>query len=105
VQIIDAKRVGRIESSSTAFPSRSLAMVRSGVNTRFVRLRLDEIELRPGEDLRTTGFTAVELSDSGKAHDRWPAIAGSLLEGSEKRITIEPRNRQSRCCRKASRRP
>jgi hypothetical protein len=46
-----------------------------------------------GEDLRTTGFTAVELSDLGKAHDRWPAIADSLLERSEKRITIEPQNR------------
>ena len=52
-----------------------------------------ELMIIYGEDLRTTGFTAVELSDLGKAHDRWPAIADSLLERSEKRITIEPKNR------------
>jgi len=52
-----------------------------------------ELMIIYGEDLRAAGFTAVELSDLGKAHDRWPAIAGSLLESSKKRITIGPRNR------------
>lgn len=50
-----------------------------------------ELMIIYGEDLRTTGFTAVELSDLGKAHDRWPAIADSLLEHSEKASRLNPR--------------
>jgi hypothetical protein len=51
-----------------------------------------ELMIIYGEDLRSTGFKAVELSDGGKAHDRWPEIADTLLEHFEKRVTIEPKN-------------
>ncbi len=44
-----------------------------------------------GNGLAGTGFTAAELSEGGKAHDRWPGIADALLERARKRITIEPR--------------
>lgn len=49
-----------------------------------------ELMIIYGEDLAPTGFTAADLSESGKAHGRWPAIADALLERAERRITIEP---------------
>jgi hypothetical protein len=49
-----------------------------------------ELMIIYGEDLAPTGFTAVELSERGKAHDRWPGIADALLERAQRRITIEP---------------
>jgi hypothetical protein len=67
--------------------------------TMYVRLvhLLDEAKRKElmiiyGEDLAPTGFTAVELSEGGKAYDRWPAIADTLLKHSEKRILIEPKS-------------
>jgi hypothetical protein len=41
-------------------------------------------------ELAPTGSTAADLSESGKAHERWPAIADALLERAERRITIGP---------------
>jgi hypothetical protein len=49
-----------------------------------------ELMIIYGEDLAPTGFTAAELSEGGKAHDRWPGMADALLEHAQKRITIEP---------------
>lgn len=49
-----------------------------------------ELMIIYGEDLAPTGFTAADLSESGKAHEHWPAIADALLERAEKRITIGP---------------
>jgi hypothetical protein len=43
-----------------------------------------------GEDLGPSGFTAAELSEGGKAYDRWPGMANALLERAEKRLTINP---------------
>jgi hypothetical protein len=43
-----------------------------------------------GDDLAPTKFTAAELSEGGKAHDRWRGIANAMLEPAERRITIEP---------------
>jgi hypothetical protein len=51
-----------------------------------------ELMIIYGEDLAPTGFSAVELSDRGRGHDRWSTIADTLLEHSEKRIMIEPKN-------------
>jgi hypothetical protein len=48
-----------------------------------------ELMIIYGEDLAPTGFTASELSENGKAHDRWPGIADSLLERAERNITVE----------------
>lgn len=49
-----------------------------------------ELMIIYGEDLAPTGFTAAELSDGGKAHDRWPAMADELLQRAEQRITVTP---------------
>jgi hypothetical protein len=49
-----------------------------------------ELMIIYGEDLAPTGFTAAELSESGKSHERWPALADALLERAERRITIGP---------------
>ena len=49
-----------------------------------------ELMIIYGEDLAPTGFTAAELSESGKAHDRWPGIADAMLERAERHITTEP---------------
>jgi hypothetical protein len=48
-----------------------------------------ELMIIYGEDLAPTGFTAAELSEGGKAHDRWPGMANALLERAQKSITIE----------------
>jgi hypothetical protein len=49
-----------------------------------------ELMIIYGEDLAPTGFTAAELSEGGKAHDRWPGIADALLDRAERRIMVEP---------------
>ncbi len=42
-----------------------------------------------GEDLAATGLTADELSEGGKAHDRWPGIADAMIGHAKRRIIIE----------------
>jgi hypothetical protein len=49
-----------------------------------------ELMIIYGEDLAPTGLTAGELSEGGKAHDRWPGIADAMLERAQRRITVEP---------------
>jgi hypothetical protein len=49
-----------------------------------------ELMIIYGEDLAPAGFTAAELGEDGKAHDRWPGIADALLERAQGRIMIEP---------------
>ena len=41
------------------------------------------------EDVASTGFVAAELSQGGKAHDRWPAIEAGLIERAKEKISIE----------------
>jgi hypothetical protein len=50
-----------------------------------------ELMIIYGEDLSPTGFTPADLSESGKAHERWPAIADALLERAQRRVTIATR--------------
>jgi hypothetical protein len=49
-----------------------------------------ELMIIYGDDLASTGFTAAELNDGGKAHDRWPSLADGMLEHAQRRIAIEP---------------
>jgi hypothetical protein len=49
-----------------------------------------ELMIIYGEDLSPTKFTAAELSEGGKSHDRWPGIADAMLERTEKSIAVEP---------------
>jgi hypothetical protein len=48
-----------------------------------------ELMLIYGEDATQSGFTAAELQQEGKAHDRWPTIAEGLLERAERGVLIE----------------
>ena len=50
-----------------------------------------ELMIIYGEDLAPTGFSVAELSEGGKAHDRWPMLADQLLQRAEQRISVTPR--------------
>jgi hypothetical protein len=60
---------------------------------RFVHLLDDskrkELMIIYGEDLSYAGHSAADLIESGKAHDRWPAIAEGLVSRAENGIKIE----------------
>lgn len=60
---------------------------------RLVHL-LDESKRRElmiiyGEGLAPTGFTAADLDEHGKAHDRWPEIEKGLVERAQQKIRAE----------------
>jgi hypothetical protein len=42
-----------------------------------------------GQDLAPTGFSVADLSQGGKAFDRWSAIEKDLLVHAEKKITVQ----------------
>jgi len=77
------------------------ALVRKGGYTippgmMYVRLvhLLDQTKRRElmivyGEDLAPAGFSAADLDEHGKAHDRWPEIAKGLVERAQQKIHIE----------------
>jgi hypothetical protein len=48
-----------------------------------------ELMIIYGEDVASTGFTAPELQEKGKAYDRWPTIENGLIERSENKILLE----------------
>lgn len=48
-----------------------------------------ELMIIYGEDLAPTGFSVADLSQGGKAFDRWPAIEKDLLQHAEKKVTIQ----------------
>jgi hypothetical protein len=48
-----------------------------------------ELMIVYGEDLAPTGFSVAELSQGGKAFDRWPAIEKDLRERARKKISIQ----------------
>jgi hypothetical protein len=54
------------------------------------REKRKELMIIYGENLAPTGFTVADLSDGGKNHARWPALADALLAAAQKRITVEP---------------
>jgi hypothetical protein len=63
------------------------------MSVRFVHL-LDEQKRRElmiiyGEDVAATGFSSAELSEGGRARDRWPEIEKGLVERAEKAVVIE----------------
>jgi hypothetical protein len=47
-----------------------------------------ELMIIYGEDVAATGFTAADLREGGKAYDRWPQIAKSLVERAQQKIVI-----------------
>jgi hypothetical protein len=63
------------------------------MSVRLVHL-LDEAKRKElmiiyGEDVVSTGFTAVDLQKSGKAYEQWPGIENGLVERAQSKIKIE----------------
>jgi hypothetical protein len=48
-----------------------------------------ELMIIYGEDLASTRLSAPELSEGGKAHERWPGIDKELIERAKGKIAIE----------------
>ena len=51
--------------------------------------RRKELMIIYGEDLASTGFTAADLRQGGKAYDRWPEIEKGLIERAQQKIAIQ----------------
>ncbi len=49
-----------------------------------------ELMIIYGEDVAPTGFTANDLREGGKAHDRWAGVENGLIENAKKKINITP---------------
>jgi len=60
---------------------------------RFVHLldeqKRKELMIIYGEDVASSGVTAAELHEGGKAYDQWPIIEKELVERAEKKIVLE----------------
>ena len=81
------------EHIETLIRAKGHTMPAAMMYVRLVHL-LDEQKRRElmiiyGEDLAPTGFAAGDLRESGKAHDRWPAIEKGLLQRAEEKIAIK----------------
>ena len=65
-------------------------------NMMYVRLvhlldreKRKELMIIYGEDLASSGFTAADLHQGGKASDHWPALENELIERVEKKIVLK----------------
>jgi hypothetical protein len=62
------------------------------MSVRFVHLldpqRRKELMIIYSEDVATTGFSAADLNEGGKAHDQWPTIADGLVGRAERKIRL-----------------
>jgi hypothetical protein len=47
-----------------------------------------ELMIIYGEDLASTGHTAAELQDGGKAHEQWPALQKGLIDRAQEKVTL-----------------
>jgi hypothetical protein len=53
-----------------------------------------ELMIIYGEDLAPTGFSAADLDEKGKEHDKWGGIESGLIQRAKEKIEIqEPGNR------------
>jgi hypothetical protein len=48
-----------------------------------------ELMIIYGEDLASSGFTAEDLHEGGKAHGQWPVLEKGLIERAKTKITLE----------------
>jgi hypothetical protein len=48
-----------------------------------------ELMIIYGEDLISTGFTAADLREGGKAHGQWAALEKGLIERGKSKISLE----------------
>ena len=65
-------------------------------NMMYVRLvhlldreKRKELMIIYGEDLASSGFTAADLHQGGKASDHWPALENELIERVKKKIVLK----------------
>jgi len=65
-------------------------------NMMYVRLvhlldaeKRNELMIIYGEDLASSGFTAADLREGGKAHTQWPALQNGLIERAKMKIALE----------------
>jgi hypothetical protein len=65
-------------------------------NMMYVRLvhlldaeKRKELMIIYGEDLSSSGFTAADLHEGGKAADHWPALENGLIERAKTKIVLE----------------
>ena len=65
------------------------------ISQRLVHLvdaaKRNELMIIYTEDLSDTGLTAADLSEGGKAHDRWNDIAQGLLDRALKNMKVSAR--------------
>ncbi|HEY7099302.1 MAG TPA: hypothetical protein VH437_21435 [Terriglobales bacterium] len=47
-----------------------------------------ELMIIYGEDIRPSGFSADDLKEGGRAHDRWPTIETELIQRAKNKIKI-----------------
>jgi hypothetical protein len=50
--------------------------------------RRKELMIIYSENLAQTGYTALQLKDGGKDHEKWAAIEDGLIRRAEQGITI-----------------
>jgi hypothetical protein len=48
-----------------------------------------ELMIIYGEDLASTGFTAADLRERGKARGQWPELENGLIERAKTKIALE----------------
>jgi len=81
------------EHVEALIPAKGYRMPAGMMYVRLVNLldqeKRKELMVVYGEDLASTGFTAAELREGGKAYDRWPTIEKGLVERAEKKIAID----------------
>jgi hypothetical protein len=65
-------------------------------NMMYVRLvnlldaeKRKELMIIYGEDLASTGFTAADLREGGKAYGQWPTLQKGLIERAKMKIALE----------------
>ena len=51
--------------------------------------RRRELMIIYGVDMASTGFTAAELKEGGKAHDKWLTLEKELVERARQKVAIE----------------
>jgi hypothetical protein len=86
------------EHIETLIRAKGYKMPEGMMDVRLVHL-LDEQKRKElmviyGEDVSQTGFTAADLSERGRAFNRWPAIENALIERAKSKITIRVPNNQ-----------
>ena len=84
---------GRIEHIDGLVRTKGYKMPAGMMYVRLVHLldeqKRKELMIIYGEDLASTGLTAVDFSEGGKAHDQWPSIEKGLVQRAQTKLILE----------------